>query len=81
MKSVTELKSEGEKLTTYRKLMGMKQKFVANLLDTEQGNYSRMERGLLNSGVRLEVLKAIFIGWRKAEIKRLTDKIKYLESL
>lgn len=80
-KTTKQLIEEGKKLKTFRRLMGLKQIEVATMFETEQGNYSRMEAGRLNSGYRLKALGAIFIAWRSGEIERLQKHIEYLQSL
>ena len=80
-KTTNRLIEEGRKLKTFRKLMKLKQIDVAAMFETEQGNYSRMEAGRLNSGYRLKSLGAIFIAWRSREIERLKKHIEFLESL
>lgn len=80
MKTTEQILIEGNELKTYRKLMGFKQIKAAKILNTEQGNYCRMEQGRLNSGDRLFVMRGLFYVWRRDEIKRLKQNIKYLES-
>jgi hypothetical protein len=48
------------------------------MLNTEQGNYCRMEQGRLNADWRLEKMYEYFLKWRIKEIERLNDRISYL---
>lgn len=81
MKSTEQIMKEGKLLLEYRKLMGMRQADVMKILGGKQGNYSRMERGLLNSGDRLDKMHRIFKKWRDEEVLRLYEYIAYLNSL
>lgn len=81
MNSTKLLLSEGKKLTTFRKLMGLKQKDIAKQFDTDQGNYSKMERGREFCGERLHKLQRIFYKWREGEVERLQKRINYLNAL
>jgi len=81
MKSTEQLLSQGKQLKEYRKLMGLKQYKVAEELNTEQGNYCRMEQGRLNADWRLDVMRKRFLAWRISEIKRLKKQIYYLNTL
>ena len=72
---------EGRKMKEYRKLMGIKQKDIAAMLDTWQSNYCKMENGLFNPGWRFKKVQEMFYEWRESEIKRLLAHIEYLKSL
>ena len=79
-KTAEQIQKEGKKLKEYRSLMGLKQKYVADLLDTNQPNYSAMESGRVNCGDRLEIVKDMFESWRVKEIELLTLRIKWLQT-
>ena len=81
MKSIEQIAGEGKLLREYRNLMGWKQIYAAKLFNTEQGNYSRMERGQLNSDWRLDKMREYFINWREIEIQNLQNRIDYLKIL
>lgn len=81
MKSIRETITEGNELRTKRKLMRLKQVQLAKLLETEQGNYCRMEQGRLNCGNRIFVVRDLFNDWRDKEIVKLEKRIDYLKKL
>lgn len=81
MKSTEQISGEGKLLREYRKLMGWKQIDAAKLFNTEQGNYSRMERGQLNADWRLDKMREYFVNWREIEIQNLQSRIDYLKFL
>lgn len=81
MKSNEDLIKEGKELRTLRKLMGIKQTEMAKQLKTKPSNYCNMELGRLNSGNRILHIRNVFDLWRKKELVKLNNHIKYLKSL
>jgi len=81
MIDVEDIYKKGRLMKLYRGLMGIKQCDMSAELKTQQGNYSKMERGLENPGWRFDVVRRKFEAWRDQEIGILKKQIEYLKNL
>ena len=81
MIDVENIYKKGKLMRLYRKLMGIKQCDMSAGLNTQQGNYSKMERGLENPGWRFDAVRNQFEIWRTLEIIKLEKQIEYLKNL
>jgi len=80
-KSNAEMLLEAKELKEKRELMGYTAIEICLLTKTNQGNYSKMERGLLNCEKPLEKVKQLYVEWSKKEAKRLKEQATYIQSL
>lgn len=70
------------RMKEYRNHMGKKAYEIAELLGVDQPEYSKKEHGKANvSEQQLAVVKGMFYQWREDEIKRLQDRIEFLNSI
>jgi predicted transcriptional regulator len=81
MIDVEDIYKKGKLMKLYRELMGAKQCDMSAELKTQQGNYSKMERGLENPGWRFDAVRKKFEAWREQEIEILNKQIEYLKNL
>lgn len=80
-KTYNEMIVEATELKEKRSLMGMSAIEVCKLTNTNQGNYSKMEQGLLNCEKPLKEIRLLYNEWVVKEANRLEKQSEYLKSL
>lgn len=80
--SLMERKRRADIVKAMRLVMGARSKDIAKVINANQGNYSKMERGYESiSDYRYGLIREAFIQWRDKEVLRLQKHIEYLNSL
>lgn len=79
-KTTRQLIVEGENIKFFRQTLGLTQKETAHLLNCDQGNYSNMEQGRLNSGERYDILKNKFLEKKPYELQKLYKQIEEIQT-
>lgn len=73
--------AQSEQLKSRRLLMGLKAIDFCKDHGLNQGNFSKMERGLANPTSALEIMNVIFECWVKDQIENTKEKLKFLQTL
>ena len=80
-KSNLEMLEEAKELKEKRELMSLSAADICKECSINQGNYSRMERGLLNCTKPLIRVREMYVTWVEEEQKRLKEQADYLLSI
>lgn len=80
-KTIDQLQSEAAELKEKRLLMGLSAKDIADRGGINQGNYSRMERGMLNCDKALTLVRNMYKDWLIDQEKKHKEQLKYIKSL
>lgn len=74
--------STARMISTYRRLMELKQKDIATIMDIQLHSVENMELGRSRCmGKPRERLIKVFDSWRDIQLNKLESEIKYLKSI